>query len=681
MSISQFYKISVSKQSSSKLAGGLQDNGGFAMNNNNWHKYHRGDGMDSASDPNNENIFYGFQQNGGALSVTTDVGLTNDEFFVSGPATGNWVTPLVINKNSEVYSGYGQLYLLNENNNGWIQVSNHTFGGNLEAIEIDPSNPDNIFVSRGRNLYKSTDKGVTFTTISIVQTGFSGSNISSIEVHNTDSNIVWVSTGGSNPQFPSSGSTGGGVYKSTDAGQSFTNITDNLPNESKFVVRHHMGSPDNSIYVGTALGVYYRDDATNTWEVFSTNLPNVAITDLEINPYDATITAATYGRSVWQSSIPTFAFSDLDLKKISSPNNNDIACGAVSPSLSVLNNGLNTISSFTVNYTIDGGANQVFNWTGSLASNESTIVNLPSSSLAEGDHTLDAEVVLSNDLNAFNNTATSNFTINQTGVGQYVNTFGDVNPDQWAADDLWQIGTPTTTGFNNVVTSGYVTNPSGNYTHSTIAYLYTPCYNLALLENPVLKFNMVFDIEINWDVMYMEYSLDSGTSWQVLGTASDPNWYNSNFIDPGRVLTIGKQWTGTDTTLKEYSYDLASFTNESSMIFRFKFVTDVAVDGEGAVIDDFVIDASAILAVNDFDKDAFSIYPNPSSDIFNIRRINGNGEEMNLEVYDITGKLIRKYTKITDSNYQLNMIGIAKGVYFMRIQIDNKQLVKKLILN
>ncbi len=677
MSISQFYKITVSRQTSSKLAGGLQDNGGFSLTSNNWHNYHGGDGMDSASDPNDENTFYGFTQFGGFLTVTNDGGVTSTG-VANSPVQGNWVTPLVSNKASELYAGYNQLYKLE---GSWSQVSTHGFGGNLEVIEIDPSDPNNIFVSRGRNLYKSTDKGVTFTTISIVQTGFTGTNISSIEIHNTDSNIIWVTTGGSNPQFPGSGSTGGGVFKSTDGGQSFTNITDNLPNESKFVIRHHIGSPNNSIYVGTALGVYYRDDVTNTWETFSTNLPNVAITDLEINPYDTTITASTYGRSVWQSSIPSFAFTDLDLAKINYPDNNDVSCGSISPSLNVLNNGLNTITSFTVNYNIDGGANQVFNWTGSLVSNTSTIVNLPAvSSLTEGQHTLSSDIVLANDLNQFNNASTSTFSINQSGAGQYVNTFGDTNPDVWLTNELWQIGTPTTTNFNNVVSSGYVTNPSGNYSDNTVAYLYSPCYNLAILENPVLKFNMVFDIEINWDVLYMEYSLD-GATWQVLGTAADPNWYNSSFIDPNRVLTIGKQWTGTDTTLKEYSYNLAAFTNEPIMIFRFKFASDQNLNQEGVVIDDFVIDATAVLAVNDFDKDAFSIYPNPSSDIFNIRRINGNGEEMKLQVFDVTGKLIRNHDNITDNNYKLDLIGVAKGVYFMRISIDNKQLVKKLILN
>ena len=43
-------------------------------------------------------------------------------------------------------------------------------------------------------------------------------------------------------------------------------------------------------------------------------------------------------------------------------------------------------------------------------------------------------------------------------------------------------------------------------------------------------------------------------------------------------------------------------------------------------------------------------------------------------------KLIQKQTNITNENYQLQMKGVAKGVYFIKISIDNKNLVKKLIL-
>ena len=51
LSISQIYTVSTSRPDSSKIAGGLQDCGGFALSENNWNSYHGGDGMGSAVDP------------------------------------------------------------------------------------------------------------------------------------------------------------------------------------------------------------------------------------------------------------------------------------------------------------------------------------------------------------------------------------------------------------------------------------------------------------------------------------------------------------------------------------------------------------------------------------------------------------------------------------------------------
>lgn len=690
LAISQFYKLSVAKQTSTKMAGGLQDNGGFSLLNNNWHNYHGGDGMDTAVDPNDENTFYGFTQNGSSLTKTTDGGL-NSVTIAGSPAneTGNWVTPLVINKAGEIYAGYNQLYQLIDNN--WNQISNHSFGSRIEALEIDPSNNNIIFVSVGKTLFISSDKGKTFTTLNFQQTGITGTNISSIEVHNANSNIVWLTTtGNNNIAGPSSGHFGGGVFKSVDGGLTFITISNGLPNESKFVVRHHPFTTNNSIYVGTALGVYHRNDDTNAWEVFSNNLPNVAVPDIEINPYDSKITAATYGRSVWQSNIPTVTLpeKEVELTRINAPNNN-VTCGQIQPKLLVTNNGQNALTSFVVNYSVDNGTNQTFNWTGNLVSNETSTIELPAISAAtEGLHTLQTSIVLANDANTFNNSASTSFTTNTSGQGQVISTFDDVNLDKWIVsdNDLWKIGSPTTTKLNGTVTSGYITNPSGNYPDQTTSYLTSPCYNLASLENPILKFKMAFDLEKNWDVLYLEYSKNQGASWQVLGTSNDPNWYNSDrtnassgFADDCQNCP-GAQWTGTDATLKEYSYNLSALNGESNVIFRFAFISDPAVNNEGVVLDDFQIDATAILSVDEFEKNTFLIYPNPSSSIFNIKRNKTTGQKMNISVFDVMGKRIKKQSNITENTYQLHMNGVAKGIYFLKINIDNKNLVKKLIL-
>ena len=419
------------------------------------------------------------------------------------------------------------------------------------------------------------------------------------------------------------------------------------------------------------------------WEVYSTDLPNVPIKDIEINTEEKTITAGTYGRGVWQSPIEVIkANNDISLVDILS--NNSVQCSGITPKILVKNNGLNIINTVTVNYSID---NEDFNfqYNGSIPSGQNKEISLHSNnSLDFGIHALNIIISIDNDAFAENNSASVNFTVNNSSTGQYVNTFGDVNEDEWLIQtigkdiDLWQKGKPTTTKFNSIIESGYVTNLTENYTDETVSYLISPCYNLTQLENPVLKFDMVFDIEKDWDVLYMEYTVDNGKTWEILGTASDPNWYNSSFIDPQRPITVGKQWTGTDAVLKEYSFNLSSFSDESNIIFRFVFATDQAENGEGASIDNFTIAASAILAVDDVIKNSLVVFPNPSNAVFNIRR--QSFEKMDISVFDITGKLIFKENNIYSSYYSLNLSEVSKGIYFLKIVDGNKQIAKRLIV-
>jgi len=676
LNISQYYKISTAKSSASNIAGGLQDNGGFAFSNNQWHKYHGGDGMDCAVDPNNQNIYYGFTQYGGSLNITYNAGVSDGGTVTSAPdaetgtgdSGGNWVTPLAANNKGVLYAGYSKLYKLD--NNSWQAVSSNVFGGNLNNIAIAPSDNEIFFVSKSNNLYQSNDGGVTFS-----QNAFNFSNfISSIDINHQDKNTIYVTLSG----FSSK------VYKSIDGGNSWTNITNNLPNEPKLVIKHQNQSLSNDLYVGTSLGVYHINDNMTEWEVFDTNLPNVPIQDIEINIEDELITVGTYGRGVWQSPIEV-AKADNDISLLAINTNNSVQCDGITPKITIKNNGLNAFNTISINYKVDGELFE-FTYNGSVSPNEIKEIVLPNNnSISMGSHTLEMETTITNDTFSNNNTLYASFISNNNGEGQYINTFGDVNPDEWltqtlgSSNDLWLKAKPTSTKFNNKFNSAYVTNPSGNYTDETTAYLISPCYNLAQLENPILKFDMIFDIELDWDVLYMEYSTNSGETWGILGTANDPNWYNSSFIDSQRPITVGKQWTGTDTSVKEYSFNLSALTNESNIIFRFIFATDAASNGEGAAIDNFTIAASAILAVDDVTENNFKLFPNPSTAIFYIQR--QSTEKMEISVFDITGKLVFKEKNIFNTHYTLNLSNINKGIYFLKINDGNKQLTKRLMIH
>ncbi len=660
IAIGQFYKIAVSKQSAGNMVGGLQDNGGFGYSTGKWYNFYGADGMDAAVDPNDQNTYYGFIQNGSSLYKSTQGGL-NGQYVIGTPQAesgGAWVTPLVMSSTGVLHAGYSKLYKLVDNT--WVRVSNtfFDFGGNLRNIEIDPSNVQNVYVSRGSTLFISDDSGLNFTSQSFSNT------ITSIEVHNSDSNILWLTTSSS-------------VFKSTDKGANWTNITDNLPNESKNVIRHQKYHPNNPVYVGTNLGVYYRDDTMSNWEVFSTNLPNVQVTDLEVNENDAILTAATYGRGVWQSTIPVvLADDDVRLVSIVKPGQG-ISCGAVSPIIKINNNGLNPITSVAISYSVDG-TNYNETWNGNLLSEEEVSVPLQTIDLDLGNHVMEVSVSIANDTYSDNNALSVSFNTTQSNdTPTLTNTFENV-ADTWLTDsNLWKRAEPNSTLLNTVAsgTQAYITNPSGNYPDNTVSNLISPCYDLTTINNPVMSFQMAFDIEVDWDVLYMQYSIDNGETWQVLGTASDPNWYNNTYSD--HALTIGGQWSGTATTLTEYTYDLAALTNESNIIFRFHFASDQSVNGEGALIDDFVILGETV-GIDDYLAAQVKLYPNPTQGIFTIDW--ANDQPVTARVFDLTGKQLLKRQIPPLTQQQIDVSNYAKGFYLINFQTQRATFTKKILV-
>lgn len=671
MEISQFYRIDVSQQTSNKIVGGTQDNGGFGYFNQ-WNNYHGGDGMEGVIDPNNDDLYFGFMQFGQTLFVSNDSGQTGSNGF-AGPENGNWITPLAINSDSEVYGGYNSLYQFN--GSGWDAIS-PSFGTSIDHLEIDDLNPDNIFVAINNQLHKSTDRGQTFSVVE----SFS-SNINSIEINNNDSDTIYVTISGS----------GSDIYRSIDGGQNFSTITGTLPNVTKFVIKHRKDDILNTLYLGTHVGVFFYNDNTADWESFDNNLPNVSVRDLAINLPDETIIAGTYGRGIWSSPLaPTqLASDDVRLVNVNNPISQGLTCGAFTPQIEVRNNGLNTITNIDINYNVDAGANQSIVWSGSLSSEETTLIDLPELNLPRGDHNLSISLSIPNDAFLNNNNSDVSFFVNDLGIAEVVNTFElpeqeliAFNNDDSAS--LWEMGIPTGTSLNSTEsgTQVYGTNLDGEYTNSTIAYLYSQCYNLNAITNPILKMHLAFEIEQDWDLFYVQYSINQGSTWSLLGSSSDPNWYNSARIAGDGVANncfncVGGQWTGTNTTMQEYSYDLAPLTNENSVIFRMVFHSDQAVTEEGVIMDNFYIDGT--LSTSEFELDNIVIYPNPSNNIFNIK-LNQQNSKFNYTVSDLSGKVILKRNNVNESQHKLDMTSYSAGIYFLNINTQTGSVTKKLIL-
>lgn len=667
--IGQFYRIAVSKQSAGKMVGGLQDNGGYAYSNSQWKNYYGADGMDTAIHPSNSNLYYGFIQSGGNLYISNDAGNSlSSSVGAPDSENGNWITPLMMNAGGELFSGYTNLYKLSGGN--WIQQNNNSLGGgSIEVISIDPSNDLIMYVANDNSLYKSTDKGITFTDVFVAP-----ETITSIDVHSTNSNIVYITTAGIN----------GEALKSVDGGLTFTSFSEGLPNIGKNVIVHQARNSDNPLYLGTSLGVYYRDDTMAQWEPFDTNLPNVSVTDLEINLEDAKIVAATYGRGIWQSTIPVqIAADDVKLIEITNPSSVNVNCdNNVAPQITIKNNGLNSIAAVNFNYSYNA-VPYTYTWNGNLASNQTTSVTLPNITLAKGAYEFLVSSTIVNDAYSDNNTGQGVFYINEAGTVNVTNTFENTSDDLLSNDEgsstgIWTRDTKSGAVIDSGTNKVYTTNTSGEYQDMKKSFLISECYNLSVLANPQISFKLAYDLENNWDILYMQYSTDLGQNWQVLGVMG-PDWYNSDRTPDTSgsdcYNCVGAQWTGTNSTLSTYFYPLTDLASETSVIFRFVFQSDQAVTQEGVIVDDFLI--SGTLATQEFDANDLIVYPNPSSSIFNIATQNITIDSV--QVFDVLGKQINvTFNSSNSNNLQLDLTNASTGIYFVKIKSNNQEVTKKI---
>ncbi len=291
--ITQFYDIAVSQTDENVIGGGSQDNGNvFRASNGVWDDYApTGDGMNQEIDPTDANTRYWAYQNG---SLQRWINGVNTQISPPGQdGNGAWETPYRLDPNNpdRIVVGYNKVYSSTNQGTSWTDISGAVnFGGDLEEIAIAKSNSNRIYAARGSNLYVKSTAGNTWTTRSMPA---GVSMISDLEVDPLNMDVIYISVPGY--------SNGKKVFKSTDAGASWTNISGSLPNVAADAIELFETIP-NAIFVGTDAGVYYQDDSFNDWVLYG-KVPHTRVDDIEIQYTEKLIRIGTHGRGVLEAPI------------------------------------------------------------------------------------------------------------------------------------------------------------------------------------------------------------------------------------------------------------------------------------------------------------------------------------------------------------------------------------------
>jgi len=232
-----------------------------------------------------------------------------------GPNRAGRARPLagVPSQPNVFYVGFdnGGVWRSTDYGSNWTPIFDRESTGSIGAIAVAPSNPKVIYVgtgaaiirpdlSTGNGVYKTTDAGVTWTHLGL----FDSQMIAMIDVDPRDPNRLFVAALG-HPYGPNAER---GVFRSTDGGKSFQKVLYQDEYTSANDVRIDPADP-NTVYAAlwvqqqsyieggafgsTGGGIFKSTDGGTTWKKLSDGLPDVIQANLAISASDSKVLYAT----------------------------------------------------------------------------------------------------------------------------------------------------------------------------------------------------------------------------------------------------------------------------------------------------------------------------------------------------------------------------------------------------
>jgi len=319
----QFYAMDVSVQDGTRVSAGSQDNNSLkSWQNDNtvtgdWMAYVGGDGMMNRIDPTNDRKFYGCSQNGGCRRFFP--GSNNGVAMTIPGLRKNWVAPLEFGADPRfVFGASENVYRIdtepaNTTPRPWVQISGDlTDGpelprapgfGTITALGTSETDANLVYAGTdsgrmwvSRNAMAPAAADVTWTELKSPL--FPGRWVTRITVDPDNAKIAWATFSGwrNDDAYPH-------IIMTSDGGNTWVDIVGKkLPQAPINDVIRHPAKP-KWLFVATDVGVYRTTNLGKTWLKVGANLPLVPVNDIDLPAGSNTLYAATYGRSVWTTSL------------------------------------------------------------------------------------------------------------------------------------------------------------------------------------------------------------------------------------------------------------------------------------------------------------------------------------------------------------------------------------------
>ncbi len=357
------------------------------------------------------------------------------------------------------------------------------------------------------------------------------------------------------------------------------------------------------------------------------------------------------------------------------------------PDVTLQNFGSTTLTSCVINYKIDNGSVQTFNWSGSLVTGQTEIVSLPSFTSVGGVHTLACFSSNPNggtDGNSSNDQTVNTFNVTLGALFPVAEGFESSNlpSSYWAimhsttANDWMVTSTASATGVKSAVIDNSTNLAGSNSILQTLS-----SYDLASYATPALSFKMAYRQKTTStsEKLQVYVSTDCGLTWVS-------KWARTGST-LATVTGTASSFVPTPSQFTTYTVNINSVLTNHQVMFRWAFYADASAPGNNIYLDDInIYNAAAAIqnvAVNNVD---LAVYPNPSSGLVNIDFSLSEKHAVSLYVTDMLGRTIETIDAKTYQAGEASLLIGAKnnyqaGVYLVNINIDGQIITKKVLIN
>ena len=346
---------------------------------------------------------------------------------------------------------------------------------------------------------------------------------------------------------------------------------------------------------------------------------------------------------------------DIGVLAITSPLSACQLSNAEAVTVQVMNYGTASVSSFAVNYVLDGGTAVSENITQSLAPGDTLTHTFTTNAdfSTSGAHSLMAYTTYASDGDNTNDTATATIThVANTTPPMNMGFEASDNLEGWKFIDANNDGSPwlwaptSTLGNNGSGLAAYEYNTTNNADD----WLVTTCLDLDASKTYQVSF------------YYAARSASYEEAMDVfIGTTQEAAGLTTQLADLPSI------------TNESYQQHGANFTVSTSGVYYIGFHAKSQADKWLLMLDDVAV--TEVTGIEQSKEQSLSVFPNPANDFVNINAT--NDVVKSVRVYNTLGQLVLSNT-YNMANVNMNIASLTAGMYMLQIETENGVKTQKL---